>query len=139
MILWLERCVNNEILVVETTKETIYDVPIERLLEQLANESFSTLQGKMKASAKRLKHAYKRPLLFHADLILCPIYGLRSRHTLFINIASIHHIEYKNKSTALLYFHQFSKKREVPRRIIRHQLKMVNELLAGQIDKKMLT
>lgn len=139
MILWIERCVDNQILVVKEDIELHYNVPLERVLETIAMAGFSTFQGKHHASRKQLKHTYKRPFVFHESLILCPIYGLRSHRTLLINIAAIHHLEHVNHTETWVYFHLFQKKKRVPRRILMNQIAKVDELIKQSQNKKMLT
>ena len=135
----MERCRDNQILVVSSDGEAMYDVPIERLLETFANDAFTTLQGKQHASRKQLKHAYKRPLIFHESLILCPIYGVRSPHALLINLAAVHHLEHIDRIETWVYFHHFQKKKRVPRRILANQISKVEEIIGGSKNKKMLT
>ncbi len=139
MILWIERCVDNQILVVKTDREDLYNVPLARLLEALANDSFTTFQGKQDASRKQFKQTYKRPLVFHESLILCPIYGFRSPHALFINAAAIHHLEHIDRIETWVYFHHFQKKKRVPRRILVNQIAKVEEIIGALKNKKMLT
>ncbi|MDD4988092.1 MAG: competence protein ComK [Candidatus Izemoplasmatales bacterium] len=104
MIDYIRKTADNQVLIVSSDKQVVMDKALHFVIEQLANERLSSLEGRITAVKKLFGFKAKCPIYLGRDLLLMQVLGIRSEKALLINIYSIKSIQkLKNQKTRLTF------------------------------------
>lgn len=104
MIDYIRKTPDNQVLMVSGDQTVTLDRALHFVLEQLAVERLSSLEGRIKAVKKLFGYKAKCPIYLGKDLLLVPIQGIRSEKALLVNFLSLTSLQKRGKDKTRLTF-----------------------------------